>query len=171
MGVFDTPKGNDDIIEIRNPEWDPGEMCRARKTILVEDREWVENQQIRIKRSGNRAQRRHGGFQQTEDIDIQPVLGESDRLWVFRMLVDWTFTKNGMPMPLKLESVKQLPDHVLDYIWDAIQAAQPKKDIPGMEDSENPTSIGAFATTVGAMSKEDPDLLDGPGTRNYLTRS
>lgn len=172
MGVFDTPKGDDNIIEIRNPEEWGSEYCRARKTIMVADREWVENQQVQIKRAGgNRGRRRHG-FQQAEDIDIQFASGESDRLWVFRMLIDWNFTKDGMSMPLTLESVKELPDHVLDYIWDTIQAAQPApKTVPGGEEgSENPTLIGVSGFIGGAMSKEDPTLREDPGERNYLTK-
>lgn len=177
MGVFDIPKGKDDIIDIRNPEWDEGEQCRARKTVLVKDREWVENQQLQIKRArGNRQQRRHGGFQQADDIDIQAAFGEVDRLWVFRMLVDWTFTKDGMPMPLTLEAVRELPQDVLNYIYDEIMDAQPKPKEPpkakqGGKESENPTLIGASGSIVGVSSKEDREPSDESGSRNYLTKS
>src|SRR4051812_47515818 len=106
MGAFDVKA--DDIITIRNPKtWDSHEQCRARTTVLVADEEWVQNQLVKIKQDaqsqGNRAFRR-----QKNAMSFDAQMGASKRLWVFRMLVDWTFQKDNMPMPLSLESVKQL---------------------------------------------------------------
>ncbi|HET8910677.1 MAG TPA: hypothetical protein VFN23_04390, partial [Ktedonobacteraceae bacterium] len=134
MGVFDEKQ--DDIIIIRDEKnWEPHEQCCARTVVKVADFEWVQNQLVLIKQTANKSRR--GAFQRDAQMDIQAQTGAADRLWVFRMLVDWTFTKGGQPMPLSLEAVKQLPQHVLNFIYNKIQEAQPKED--GEEDAESRT--------------------------------
>ena len=169
MGVFDIRE--DDIFEIHHPSWG-NEYCRARKTVVVADEEWVNNQLIKIKNDfqnqGNRAFRRS---KQAMSIDAQ--IGATNRLWVFRMLVDWNFTKDGMPMPLKLEAVQQLPQSALDYIYEQIMAEQPKDEDEQGENEEgtDPTSTPAIASTNGASSRVTKDLSNEAGTRNFLLKS
>lgn len=171
MGVFDIRE--DDIFEIRNPKWG-NEYCRARATVVVEDEEWVNNQLIKIKQdaqqTGNRAFRR-----QKQPLSFDAQMGATNRLWVFRMLVDWTFTKNNMPMPLSLEAVKQLPQHVLDYIYEQIMKVQPKdEDETEQGEDENdtdPTMKPVSLSIVGAVSKAEKKQSSETGPRNFLSKS
>ena|SRR5579859_4610998 len=171
MGAFDVKA--DDIITIRNPKWDAHESVRTRTTVLVADEEWVTNQLVKIKQDaqqqGNRAFRR-----QKNNMNMEAQLGAANRLWVFRMLVDWTFTKDGLPMPLSLESIKQLRGDYLDYIYEQIMKAQPKdEDTEQGEDEEDadPTLPVALHSINGATSRVVKAQSGENGTRNFLSKS
>lgn len=183
MPAFDAPRDREDIIIIRDEKhWDPHESARARTVVRVADEEWVKNQQIFIRpKKGNRAQRRaQGGLQrQDADVDIKNQLGAVNRLWVQRMLVDWTFTKDGMPMPISSESMKLLDQSYVDYIYEAIMDAQPKDpdddDTEQGEDEdddsdEDPTLDAASLSIVGEMSNLDEEQPEEPSVRNYLKK-
>jgi hypothetical protein len=173
MGVFD--EKDDDLITIHAPNWDPHEECVARTVVKVSDFEWVQNQLVLIKQ--NTQSTRRGAFQQDVGIDIQAQTGAADRLWVYRMLKSWTFTKNGMPVPLTLQAVRELPQSVLNYIYNEIQKRQPKEEEEeeaelrptGEENGSNFTG-DVFAFTDGAMSRRDLELSNEHGPRNYLTK-
>lgn len=172
MGVFD--KKEDDIIEITHSDWN-GESCQVRTVVLVEDFEWIQNQLVVIKQQSSHGHRR-GAFQREQEIDIQAQTGAADRLWVFRMMRSWTFTRNGRPVELTLQAVKQLPQNVLNHIYNEIMKRQPKEETAEQgeeteEETEDPTSIDVSDSTDGAMNREDRELLPGPGLRNYLTKS
>lgn len=172
MGVFDI-KADEDIITIQNPKWD-NEYCRARTVVLVADEEWVQNRLVQIKNdfqeTGNRAFRR-----QKQAMSFDAQIGATKRLWVFRMLKEWNFTKDGLPMPLKLEAVQQLPQHVLDYIYDAIMAAQPKDEEDteqgGEEDETDPTLHFASDFIDGGLSSHMKEQSNETGARNFLLKS
>ena len=169
MGAFDVKA--DDIIVIRNPKWEPHEQVRARTTVLVADEEWVTNQLIKIKQEmqsqGNRAFRRA-----KSSMSIEAQLGAANRLWVSRMLVDWTFTKDGLPMPCNLESVKLLRQDYLDYIYEQIMAAQPHEEDEETEqggEEEDPTMSGALRSIDGEIDRhEDRPFQEAQTNRNYL---
>lgn len=170
MGAFDVKA--DDVIVIKGPKWEPHESCQARTTVLVADEEWVTNQLVKIKQEaqaqGNRAFRR-----QKNNMSMEAQIGATNRLWVFRMLVDWTFTKDGVPMPLTLESVKQLRQDYLDYIYEAIMAAQPKDEEEETEqgdDETDPTSSGVLPTISGVSNRVAKEQSSETGKRNFLLR-
>lgn len=176
MGVFD--ERDDDIITIHAPSWEPHEECVVRTVVKVSDFEWVQNQLVLIKQ--NSQQKRRGAFQQESGLDIQTQTGATDRLWVFRMLKSWTFTKNGMPVPLSLQVVRGLPQNVLNYIFNEIQCRQPKEENEteanlrktGEEGEEGSNFISdAFDSIDGDTSRDVEEPSVGHGRRNYLTKS
>jgi hypothetical protein len=115
MGAFDY--GNE-TIEIHSPAWDANEMVVARTTPTLEDEEWVNNQVLKLKQ----ADEKDG----EAGLNIDSHLGATRRLWIERMLVSWTLTKDGLPVPLTPKAIKLLPTVYADYIYDKINKAQPK---------------------------------------------
>jgi hypothetical protein len=175
MGVFDEQA--DDIITIHASNWEPHEECVARTVVKVSDFEWVQSQLVLIKQSSQT--KRRGAFQKDVGLDIQAQTGAADRLWVFRMLKSWTFTRGGQPVPLSLEAVRQLPQSVLNYIYNEIQERQPKEE--GEEKAEPRSTDGeeeegslffddASDSIDGEMSNPDEGLSGEHGARNYLTK-
>ena len=120
MGAFDN---NDKTIEIHSKHWDNNEMVEARVGVTLEDEEWVNNQLLKLKQA---AQSNKGKKQQQKQgLEIEFYLGATRRLWIERMIVRWTLTKGGMPVPLSSLAIKQLPTHYADFIYDQIMEAQP----------------------------------------------
>lgn len=168
MGVFD--ERADDVIIIHSPDWEPHEQCEARTVVKVADYEWVQNQLVQIKQSAAR-QRKRGAFQQDADIDIQAQTGAADRLWVYRMLKSWTFTRNNQPVLLSLEAVRCLPQSVLNCIYQEIQRHQPKgtdedsesqSDRSDAEDGEEAGSAffdAVLPSIAGGISSSDVEEL------------
>lgn len=169
MGAFDVKE--DDIITIHGPKWDAHEQVLARTTVLVADEEWVTNQLMKIKSDfegkGNRAFRRS----KQASMSLESQIGAANRLWVFRMLKSWTFTKDGQPMPLSLESVKMLRQDYLDYIYEQIMKAQPKDEDEETEedDEEEGTPFTASASHSIADEISDDYPVKKKPSRNFLT--
>jgi len=115
MGAFDY---GDKTIEIHAPTWDAHEVVVARTVPTLDDEEWVNNQVLELKQADEEDGK--------PGLDINSHLGATRRLWIERMMVSWTLTKNGMPVPLTPKAVKQLPTVYADYIYDEINKAQPK---------------------------------------------
>lgn len=172
MGVFDEQA--DDIITIHAPSWEPHEECVARTVVKVGDFEWVQNQLVLIRQTSQ--PKRRGAFQQEGGLDIQAQAGAADRLWVFRMLKSWTFTRGGMPVPLSLQAVRELPQSVLNHIYNEIQKRQPREENETEAElreteEDSPFFDDACDSIAGAMSNLDEAPPEDPGKRNYLTKS
>lgn len=178
MGVFDDKA--DDVITIRDEKnWEPHESATVRTVVKVSDFEWVQNQLVQIKQ-GALSQRR-GAFQRDQAMNIQALTGASDRLWVFRMLKSWTFTKAGQPVELTLKNVQQLPQSVLNFIYNEIMKRQPKEEEesgPEFETEQKEEGSAFFdaasLSTAGDISSSDVKVQDEselPASRNFLPKS
>lgn len=181
MGAFDANR--EDVITIRNSRWEPHESCRARTIVRAGDEEWVLNQQMLIQqKKGNRKQRRAGGFRKQDEaeLDIKSQLGATNRLWVQRMLVDWTFTKGGQPIEISSESMKLLEQSYVDYIYEEIMKHQPHEeeeekgddgdDGYSEEADDSPFFGDASTSTDGGMNRHAQEELQG-SHRNFLMKS
>lgn len=184
MGAFEPSEGKDDIIIVRNEKgWDSHESCRIRTFVRAEDREWVENQLLLLeqeKRKQSKWKRQEAG-----GIEIKNNLAAANRLWVQRMIVDWTFTKGGVVMPLqpaneRSRSMRLLHDDYIEYIYRAFADAQPDTDDPTPPEENNEESEedqdqsnftgGASASTDGEMTS-DEERQGQTSSRNYLLKS
>jgi hypothetical protein len=150
MGAFDQI---DDTITIHSDKWDAHEQVTARAVATVADEEWVNNQVLIMKK----AEKKNKG------LDFDSQLGATRRLWLERMIVSWTFTKNGQPVPVSKAAINKLPSKYADYIYEQINAANEDPDEEedggdGQEGKGQDFMSGAELTT------------SAPANVNYLTR-
>lgn len=177
MSAFDAPKDRDDIITVRDKKnWDPHESCRIRTVKRGGDEEWVTNQLLRLKSQALKKQKSRSRRNQQTGIEIESNLAAANRLWVQRMLVDWTFTKNGVPMPINDQSMAMLDQSYIDYIYDQLQDAQPEDDDEEEESEEDDEEGSAFFanasdSTDGDIDPQEEMESEERNNRNYLLRS
>lgn len=177
MSAFDID--GDDIITVHGKDWDVHESCRVRTVIRAGDQEWVLNQLMHVVAPQGKQKRGN-----TAALDLKSQLGATNRLWVQRMLVDWTFTRGGLPMPISAESLKLLKQSYIDEIYQAIQDRQPKEedveeaDDNGNEEEGTPFFDAALPSIAGDIESIDgerlmEDLISGPvkRPRNHLSKS
>ncbi len=162
MGAFDNT--NETITIPTSPEqakewgWEPHESVTVRTVVTVEDEEAVNNQVMKMVSN-------FGKGKKNQALDIQSNLGATRRLWIQRMLVSWTFTKNGMPIPISAESLKQLKGSYLDRIYDAIQAEQEQYE----QDEDEAENFTSDASSITEEASSEPIPIEM--SRNYLLKS
>jgi hypothetical protein len=203
MGGFTTKKGIITICDEKN--WDAGEYVKARTVVLSGDEEWVLNQQMLIEmpKQGNRKQRRASGFQKQKNADIafKNQVGATRRLWVQKMLEEWViYGDEGQEIPFaksgedektdkQMGKIMQgLKQEYIDFIFEAIQDAQPKEvkqeEQEEEEDEEDDeegspffdnasSSIVGETSNSGRTSQELTNFLENmetPNHRNFLAK-
>ncbi len=117
MGAFDK---NEETVTIHSKLWENHETVTIRVTPTLEDEEWVNNQVARMI-TPNKGARNKG-------IAIESNMGATRRLWIERMIVNWTFTKNGMSVPVSRNAIRQLPTPYADFIYEKLMEYQPELD-------------------------------------------
>jgi hypothetical protein len=107
MGAFD------DVMPITIPrsdeerkrwKWDAHEQVILKGSMDVSDQKYTAN---KMGRMGKNSQ-------------IEVLMGEGRYALLERMIISWTFTKNGMPMPLNSSSIGRLPSAYSTPILNAI---------------------------------------------------
>lgn len=154
--------------------WDPHETVTFRVVVTAFDEEWVNNQIIKYLTPTMQSNRM--GAKKNTKVDIQSNVGAAKRLWVQRMITDWTLTRGGhkvdISSPVEREkAMKLLPGHYLDRIYDAIMAEQPREED---EEAEQDFTSDASATTEDQGVEEvevEPIPTPMTASRNYLSKS
>lgn len=123
MGAFDK---NEETVTIHSKLWEPHETVTIRVTPTLEDEEWVNNQVARMITPTKGARNR--------GIAIESNMGATRRLWIERMIVAWTFTKGGAPVPVTRAAIRQLPTPYADFVYNELMKYQPDLDEEEEED-------------------------------------
>jgi len=118
MGAFDDVP---EMIIPRSEEerkswgWEPHEQVILKGSITVADQEYVTN---------NYSKTATG-----KDTSIEVQMGTGRFSLLDRMILRWTFTKNGMPVPFNRNTVRKLPAHYSNRILEVIDAiSQPMSE-------------------------------------------
>lgn len=169
MGAF----SNKDTVELHADWWEPHEVAVVRYRVKGADEEWVKNRQLLIEQENDRRFARGGIQREDSTTRIKNQTGAIRRLWVQRMLVSWTFTDdNGRPVRITDESMGELLQEYIDYIYEEIMKRQPDRQqvVKDGKDEGTPFISMPSSTTDGGIS--EPEENDQPDqSRNYLLKS
>lgn len=119
MGVFDkqAEQSQAHTITIHRESWRNGEQVIARIKTTPEDEKWVTKQLLQHMTCTRQ------GLSTLNQFAI------ADSLWLQRLIVSWTLTKDGDVLPLDAQSLALLPLEERDFIVQRIFQKQPDKPI------------------------------------------
>lgn len=119
MGVFDAQpqKNAAHTIEIHRESWRDGEVVTARVRVTSEDEQWVTAQLLQ------RMLNVRKGLSTSDQFALV------DRLWLERLIVSWTLTRNGQIIPLSAKSIVALPREERDFLVQRIFQKQPERPL------------------------------------------
>ncbi len=155
-----------DTLEIHAPNWLAHETVTARYIPTAEDEAWVHNQLIKYQTDRDRTNR---SLQRNKATAMENHTGEAKLLWVERMIVSWSFTRNGQPIAVSRASVRAMKLSYVDHIYDEIMKHQEPFG-QSEEEAENFTPPASI-TTEAHMESEDLVETPAKASRNYLSKS
>lgn len=119
MGVFDAqPQQNRaQTIDIHRESWRDGEAVTARIRVTSEDEEWVTTQLLQRILHARRG------------LSTNDQLALADRLWLERLIISWTLTRDGKALSLNAESIAALPLEEREFLVKQIFQKQPEKPL------------------------------------------
>lgn len=116
MGAFDEapdiliPDDSDPVAAAafrKRWKWEPHEQVTIRGTYSAADQELIENASAGIKRDGKKR-------------DLELHSGTARRKLLELMIKNWTFAKNGVPVPVNRETIGKLPPNYRNPILERI---------------------------------------------------
>lgn len=86
--------------------WEPNEQVLLKPTVTVADQIYVSNQTIRSKKNG----------------EMEMFAGVGRYAILERMIINWTFVKNGQRVPVSASTIQQLPANYANPILEKLDA-------------------------------------------------
>lgn len=115
MGAFDEkapiilpdPDNADEAAKFRKKwGWEAHEQVLLKPTVTVADQIYVSNQTVRSKKNG----------------EMEMFAGVGRYAILERMIINWTFMKNGQRVPVSASSIQQLPANYSNPILEKLDA-------------------------------------------------
>jgi hypothetical protein len=113
MGAFDDvaplviPDPNDETAATafrRKWGWEPHEQIMLKGSITVADQEYVSNKYVKSNKKG----------------DMETTAGTGRYALLDRMILDWSFLRNGQRVPVNPANIRQLPANYSNPILEAL---------------------------------------------------
>lgn len=119
MGAFDAqPQQNQaHTLGIHRESWRDGESVNVRVRVTSDDEDWVRAQLLK------RILNTRKGLSTSDQFALV------DRLWLERLIVSWTLTRDGNAIPLSVDSIANLPREERDFLVQQIFQKQPEKPL------------------------------------------
>jgi hypothetical protein len=86
--------------------WEPHEQVLLKPTVTVADQVYVTNQTVKSKKNG----------------EMEMFAGVGRYAILERMIVNWTFLRNGQRVPVTPQTIQQLPAHYANPILEKLDA-------------------------------------------------